>query len=142
MSQDRLTIGKAFFGKLPDAMLRFIKSSRSLRRLLLATFVFSLTTAAVATEPHDDGGGKGHGGSAIADAALSGESAQPLADRDSDHEAHCTVDALCIAGAWTILGQSPVALRPRISATIVFPQNAPVTGLRPRPELRPPRGNR
>lgn len=124
-------------------MLAIIKSSRHLRRFLLAALVFSLTSSAGATEAHEGGGDmKGHGDPVIASAALSGGSARPLADQDSDHETHCSVDALCITGAWTLTGQSAVALPPRISTARVRPRKASVTGLRPRPELRPPRDNR
>ena len=105
----------------------------------MAAFVFSVTTAAGAMEVHEHDAKLGHGGAVFA----SGESERPPAGHDSNHENHCTVDALCINGVWTLMGQSYVVLpTTRASIARLLPRDASMEGLRPRPELRPPRDDR
>ena len=117
-------------------MLAIIKKSRKFRLLLLMVFVFSVTTAAGAMEGHERDGKLGHGGSVIA----GGESEQPPAGHDGSHEIHCNIDALCINGVWTLMGQSSVVLpATRASIARLLPPDTSMNGLRPRPELRPPR---
>ena len=137
-----LTVGKEFFGKLLGAMLVIIKSSRKLRCFLLALFVFSLTAAADTGDSHWAGADAEHRGHIADTAGAAGAdlAAQPSGERDSNHENHCTMDALCVTGAWTLTGPHAVGLPAmRTSIAGLRPRNLPVKGLRPRPELRPPR---
>jgi hypothetical protein len=152
MARGYLTVGKETSSKLLGAMLAIIKSSRTLRCFLLAAFVFSLTTAAFvfslttaadAADLHWAGAADSeHAAHATetAHTAAPDMSAQPPAEHDSNHENHCSMDALCITGAWTLTGH-PSVVRPtaRTSVAGLLPPDAPVKGLRPRPELRPPR---
>lgn len=124
-------------------MLAFLKNFRVFNRFLVALFVFSAITTAGAAESHRNSEASEHAGhlSMVADGATdAGGLTQSPMQQDTGHADHCTFDALCVTGgAWSVSGQHMVMPPARVSTARLIPRTAFLKGLRPRPELRPPR---
>lgn len=126
-------------------MLAIFRSYRKLRVLLLAAFVCSLATAAEAMDAHgpDAVAGQDRHVGVLSDAASSvTKLAETNHKHGSGHETHCSLDAFCVTGAWSLMRTTSIGL-PAVQRMplVLLPGNEPVKGLRPKPELRPPRAD-
>lgn len=141
-----LPVRKGVIGYCAVAMLKLWTKSRALARLLAALFVLSAVTTAGAAQSHRNSEAAEHharlsGG--VAGVGDAGNLAQAPLKHDGGHSSHCAFDAHCVTGgAWSTSGQVSVMPPMRRPAVAVVHPAALPDGLRPPPELRPPRHDR